>query len=100
MKLGKFLGKNALETDLDQIFSDIAWMPVVRRMGEGGFTVRDNALAERILRQYFAVKDERNHTSHARVETGRPGIEELTVLMRSALTDIRRACKGEDCGNA
>ncbi len=100
MKLGKFLGKNALETDLDQIFSDIAWMPVVRRMGEGGFTVRDNALAERILRQYFAVKDERNHTSHARAETGRPGIEELTALMRSALADIRRACKGEDCGNA
>ena len=100
MKLGKFLGKNALETDLDQIFSDIAWMPVVRRMGEGGFTVRDNALAERILRQYFAVKDERNHTSHARAETGRPGIEELTALMRSALTDIRRACKGEVCGNA
>jgi len=100
MKLGKFLGKNALETDLDQIFSDIAWMPVVRRMGEGGFTVRDNALAERILRQYFAVKDERNHTSHARAETGRPGIEELTALMRSALADIRRACGGEVYGNA
>ena len=99
MKLGKFLGKNALETDLDQIFSDIAWMPVVRRMGEGGFTVRDNALAERILEQYFAVKDERNHTSHARAETGRPGIAELSALMRSALADIRRACGGEAYGN-
>ena len=99
MKLGKFLGKNAMETDLDQIFSDIEWLPVVRRMGEGGFITQDDALAERILRQYFAVKDERNHTSHARAETGRPGIGELTALMRAALVDIRRACRGEVCGN-
>lgn len=92
MQLLKFITAHMTEKMLDVLFSDIEWDLAAQRMEAGVFSVKDEGLAQRILTSYFAIRDERNHTSHARLETGRMTVEELKEKMRRSLTDIRQAC--------
>ena len=75
-------------------FLDIEWKSGMRRRCEAGIRVDDEKRAGRILNNYFAVKVERNHTSHARAETGRMAVEKLRNLMEETLRDTEIARKG------
>ncbi len=91
-KLVKFLSSGGVRVeDFDDLFMAAEWKPGVRLLREGGFIVQEAELAQRILTYYFDIKSERNHTSHARMETGRMGVKELKRMMETALLDIEQA---------
>ena len=91
-KLVKFLSSGGVRVeDFDDLFMAAEWKPGVRLLREGGFIVQEAELAQRILTYYFDIKSERNHTSHARMETGRMGVKELKRMMETALSDIEQA---------
>ena len=74
-------------------FLDIEWKPGACRLYEAGIEPRDKNLAEDILDKYFVIKDERNHTNHARAEKGRMAVDSLKNIMEQILTDTEIACR-------
>ena len=91
-KLMKFLSTGGVNIEeQNQVYLGVEWKPGIRRLYEGGFTVRDEALARRIFMYYADIKGERNHTSHARAELGRITVEELKQLMERALMEVEKA---------
>ena len=91
-KIIKVLG-NAGAKDHHCAFLDIEWKPGVRRLHEAGIIAGDPAHAAQILDNYFKVKDERNHTNHARAEKGRTAVDTLKNIMEQILTDTEIACR-------
>jgi len=91
-KLMKLLSTGGVNIEeQNQVYLGVEWKPGIRRLYEGGFTVRDEALAQRIFMYYADIKGERNHTSHARAELGRITVEELKQLMERALMEVEKA---------
>ena len=74
-------------------FLDIEWKPGACRLYEAGIEPRDKNLAEDILDKYFVIKDERNHTNHARAEKGRMAVDSLKNIMEQILKDTEIACR-------
>jgi len=91
-KLIKVLG-NAGSKDRRCGFLDIEWRPGARRLHEAGIVARDPARAAQILDNYFKIKDERNHTNHARAEKGRTAVDRLKHLMEQILKDTEEVCR-------
>ena len=65
------------------------------RMNEGRLCSRNPEKARRILTQYFDIKDERNHTSHAGNKTRRFDSAALEKQMSAALDEIEDVCAKE-----
>ena len=63
------------------------------RMNEGRLCSRNPEKARSILTQYFDIKDERNHTSHAGNKTRRFDSAALEKQMSAALDELEDACK-------
>jgi len=91
-KLIKVLG-NAGGKDRHCAFLDIEWKPGVRRLHESGIIAGDPVRAAQILDNYFKIKDERNHTNHARAEKGRTAVDGLKNIMEQILNDTEEACR-------
>lgn len=76
-----------LVCDLDTVYAKEALDLVQSRCIESDF---DDDVVLEILTDYYAVKDERNHTNHARLETDNiKSSEELKQFMRTRLNKIR-----------
>lgn len=79
------LGK--LVCDLDTVYAKDALDLVQSRCIESDF---DDDVVLEILTDYYEVKDERNHTNHARLETDNiKSSEELKQFMKTRLNKIR-----------
>lgn len=79
------LGK--LVCDLDTVYAKEALDLVQSRCIESDF---DDDVVLEILTDYYEVKDERNHTNHARLETDNiKSSEELKQFMKTRLNKIR-----------
>lgn len=94
-RLLNFLRNNLGEEEMNQLGFALVLPRGVEKLREGVIVPPEgeDVLATDILNRYFAIKDERNHTNHARLERGRRAAEELQREMEEALTEIERVCQ-------
>ena len=74
-------------------FLDLAPVRNARRLYQSGIRTRSKKHASQILDNYFKIKDERNHTNHARAEKGRMAVDSLKNIMEQILKDTEIACR-------
>lgn len=90
-----FLRNNLKAEEMNQLGFALVLPRGVEKLREGVIVPPEGkvAVATDILNWYFAIKDERNHTNHARLESGRRAAEDLQREMEKALTEIERVCQ-------